>query len=111
MHKFFMKTWARFVKGLYDNHFIRFGFMMNDGIWIHMIGGGILAKVFNVYFLPSTSILIILGIAILWEFIEAYIETPNKNAIINIYGSIERYVYDSIGDILGAVIIAMLVVL
>lgn len=106
-----MKTWASFVKVLYHNRFIEFGFMMNDGIWMHMIGGGILAKVFNVYFLPLTSILLVLGVAILWEFIEAYIETPNKSQIIKIYGSIERYVYDSMGDILGAVIISILIVL
>lgn len=82
--------------------------MMNDGIWIHMIGGGVLGKIIHRYLPAKYTILVVLAIAITWEFIELYLETPNKAAILTIYGSVERYIYDSIGDILGAVIIAAL---
>lgn len=108
MHAFLMNAWATFVRAIHSINFFKYGFMMNDGIWIHMIGGGILAKVIRHYLSAKYAILAILAIAITWEFIEFYLETPNKGALLAIYGSVERYIYDSIGDILGAVIIAAL---
>jgi VanZ family protein len=49
-------------------------------------------------------------IAVLWECIEAYLETPNKTEILHVYKSREQYIYDSIADVIGAVIITVLVV-
>ncbi|MEI8223830.1 MAG: hypothetical protein WCG20_01765 [bacterium] len=108
MHTFFMNLWSTFVRTMHSIHFFKYGFMMNDSIWIHMIGGGILGKIIHRYLPAKYTILIVLGIAITWEFIEIYLETPNKAALLAVYGSVERYIYDSIGDIIGAVIIAAL---
>lgn len=105
-----MNTWAGFVKTTHENKFIRFAFLMNEGIWIHMIGGGILAKIIHYYLTSLETILVMFGVAVLWEIIEIYIETPTKDATLAIYGSMERYYYDTVGDILGVVIITALIV-
>ena len=105
MQSFLTKIWASFTLFIHNTPFINYGFCQNDGIWMHLIGGAILSKIIRTRFSYLKTILIILAIAIIWEIIEIYIETPNLGAMLAIYGSTTRYIYDTIGDILGAVII------
>jgi hypothetical protein len=108
MQQFLMANWAKFTNFIHSTPFINYGFCMNDGIWIHIIGGAILSKIIRIKFSYLATIFIILGIAITWEIIEIYIETPNMAAMLAIYGSQTRYIYDTIGDILGAVVITII---
>ena len=85
---------------------IRYGFIENEMLWAHMIGGAILGKVFILFFPPFVSLAIIFGIAVLWEIIEAWIETPNEKEMAAVYGSVQRYWYDTFGDIFGVIIMA-----
>ncbi len=105
-----MKLYSAFPRMLHKSKFIRYGFLMNEGIWAHMIGAGIIANIIQRYISASITVLIVFCIAVLWECIEAYLETPNKTEILHVYKSKEQYIYDSIADIIGAVIIAVLVV-
>lgn len=110
MQKTLSRLWRNLTEGARSTKFFNYSFLMNEGIWIHMIGGGILARIFHIFFSAEVSVLLVLAIAVLWEFIEYCLETPNKVAMLEIYESVEHYRYDTFGDIFGAVIIALLVV-
>ncbi|MDB4983968.1 MAG: hypothetical protein JWM20_147 [Patescibacteria group bacterium] len=103
-----MHAWASFVGLMHSSSFITYAFGMNEGIWMHIIGGAILAKIIRTRFSYWQTVLIVLGIAILWEGIEIFIETPNWAAVLAIYGTKMRYFYDTAGDIIGATVIAMI---
>lgn len=86
--------------------FLNLGLNKNTWIWFHMLGGalwGLYSKIVHVPMLYS--VLILLGIVILWEMYE-YL----KDDVEKIYGSCERFLYDSAGDIIGALIMTILVI-
>ena len=94
--------------------FIKYGFCNNYWIWFHMGGGGVLAliamRLLRWRDCRSTSgtirreaLLAVTVIAIGWEVIEAL-------GGIDAYPSTIRWVYDSLGDIIGTVGIALMVV-
>lgn len=96
--------------GLNRIPFFKYGFIENEMLWAHMLGGAVLGKIINSFLSPLETILIIAGVALVWEMIEYVFETPNKKRIIEVYGSTERYLYDTAGDIMGALLLAALVV-
>jgi hypothetical protein len=49
-------------------------------------------------------------ITILWEVVE-YFADGGAEGMIDIYGSLERWAYDSAGDIIGANLMSLAVVL
>jgi hypothetical protein len=108
MQQFFMTTWARFVEIMHNIPLINYGFGQNEGIWMHIIGAAILAKIFRTRFSYIATIFIILLIAVVWELFEIYIETPNMTAILSIYNTMPHYLYDTAGDIIGAVVITII---
>ncbi len=110
MHTFFTTLWTRFTSSLRSIPFVEQGLMKNEGLWMHLLGGGLLAKLFIQALSSVETTFIILILAIVWEIFEAYLETPNEQAMINVYGSVRRYWYDTVGDIIGTVAIAALVV-
>lgn len=88
------------------------GFCGNYWGWFHAIVGGIIAKVADIWLTDRLSIFIVIVIAIIWERIEFKIEYGGDWEIVKKkYGSIERYWYDTFGDIILAVLFAIVVVL
>jgi hypothetical protein len=108
MQLFFTHLWSQFVDFIHKVPFINYGFGQNEGIWIHIIGAAILSKIIRIKYSYLTTTLLIFLIALVWEIIEFYIETPNISSMVAIYGTIARYTYDTCGDILGALIIAII---
>lgn len=108
MQLFFMTAWAKFVEFMHGVPLINYGFGQNEGIWIHVIGSAILAKIIRIRFSYIATIVIVFFIAVLWEVIEIYIETPTMTAMLSIYGTYARYLYDTAGDIIGAFVIAII---
>jgi len=88
------------------------GFCNNRWAWFHCLAGGTVAKVANIWLPDLISILIVLLIAIIWEVIEFLVECRGSLDVVKAtYGSMERWVYDSIGDIILAVACAVLVLI
>jgi hypothetical protein len=80
--------------------------MRNTWLWFHILGGGIAAKVFNLFMTEQLSVLAVLAGAIIWEIYEYLSDDVEK-----IYGSKKRFYLDAIQDIAGAVIMAIIVIL
>ena len=85
-------------EGVYNNHFL----------WFHVMGGAILTvalvKIFDLK--PLTAFVLVSALAISWEVFE-YL----NNDVVVIYGSQQRWAYDSTADILGAVIPSLTITL
>ena len=86
------------------------GFMGNVWAWFHIMGGGICAKFLSFYIDKWNALLFVFLITILWEVFE-FVKDGGKQGMIDIYGSLERWAYDSAGDILGANLMALIVIL
>ena len=83
-----------------------FAFNGNTWLWFHMVAGGISAKIAKaIGFEDYLTILGVLVAALLWEKIEHFIENQ-----LLVYKSTKRWFFDTLGDIVGAVAIAGLVV-
>ena len=89
--------------------FWEWGLMGNVWAWFHIFFGGLGAKLFSFYFDVGYTLLIVFVITILWEVFE-FIKGGGKQGMINIYGSLERWAYDSAGDIIGANLMSVIVV-
>ena len=88
------------------------GFCSNYWGWFHTIAGGLIGKIVNIWLADLWSILVVFAGAFIWEFIEFFIECGGSwKEVIKIYGSKERWLYDSLGDIILAVLCSILVVL
>lgn len=86
------------------------GFCRNQWVWFHILFGALLFNglvALNVVWWASALITIVL--ACLWEFAEYYIENDGQmGKIIMNYGSKEKWKYDTIGDILGVVLVVLI---
>ena len=80
--------------------------MKNTWLWFHILGGGVLTKIFLIWFTGQVTVLLVLAIAVLWEVFEFIKDDVNK-----IYGSRKRFYLDAIQDIAGAVIMGLVIVL
>jgi len=90
--------------------FLEYGLNGNVFVWFHMLFGGIGAKIADaIGYSCIKTMIIILGLAIGWEVIE-FLWDGGIKGMIKIYGSLERWIYDCLGDIIMAVIIAWLVI-
>lgn len=87
----------------------KWSFNLNQWAWFHIGGGGVLAKAFLLFGCGKWSSLAFVAlIAVLWEVIEYFIETDGKPE--NVYGSRRRWFWDSFGDVVGAILMALIVV-
>jgi hypothetical protein len=84
---------------------LEWGFKGNTWVWFHILAGAVGAKVANVWLNGWWAVLIVLLGAIVWEIYEYNICDIEK-----VYGSRIRWFYDSLGDVLGAVVAALIVV-
>lgn len=107
----FLKAMQTSDAALKSIPFFKYGFMQNEMIWAHMIVSGVLARLLKMVVPGYLAILIILVVAVGWEIVEARIETPTRERVVQVYGSVERYRYDTAGDLVGALLVAALVVL
>mgnify|MGYP006433799215 CR=1 FL=1 len=90
--------------------FLDWGLNGNVWIWFHMLFGGIGARIGEYIGLENIyTIITIFLLAIIWEVIE-FIWDGGKEGMIKIYGSLEHWFYDSLGDVVGAMWIALLVI-
>jgi len=91
---------------------LRWGFCQNYWGWFHGLAGGILAKVGLLVCTSLRSLLYVALMALAWEVVEFFVECKGRwNIIIDIYGSKERWFYDSLGDVLIAIAFALVVIL
>jgi len=97
------------TKFLQKFKFVKLALCSNYWIWIHILGCGVLAKLFAIWNSSMIAFIGVTVIAILWEFIEAFFETPNKKSIKSLYTTVEKYKYDTAGDILAGLACAALV--
>jgi hypothetical protein len=82
----------------------------NKYFWFHSMGGAVGAKLFLLMGLDrSQAFGLVVFIALMWEVLEYFIETAGHPDYI--YGSHERWLYDSLGDIVGAIFMAGVVLL
>jgi len=89
---------------------IEWGFMKNTWAWFHILGGGIGARLALIWLDDYVVLLVIFLITIAWEVFE-FIVDGGEQGMIDIYGSLERWFYDSLGDVVGANFIAFVVVI
>ena len=85
--------------------FFKWGFFGNYWIWFHMLGGALLGFTLRRYMNQKIAVLVTIAVTVLWEIYE-FIDGD----ILEIYGSWERWSLDSLGDIVGALAVAILVI-
>jgi len=82
-------------------------FLCNQWLWFHILISALLTKILLYSETSKIGIfLLIFSMAILWEFIEYFTTDIEK-----VYGSKIRFLYNSIGDIIGALIISSLILM
>lgn len=84
--------------------FFKWAFLQNQWLWFHMLAAAIIARGLSYLLKPGDALILISGFAIFFEFVE-YFSTD----IEKVYGSHTRFFFDAIGDILGALSIAAIV--
>ena len=88
--------------------FLEWGLNGNVWIWFHIFGGEFYGKFARYKLDKITTFLSLFAITIAWELYEFLID-GGVPGMIAIYGSLERWAYDSAGDILGALLACLLV--
>ena len=83
-------------------------FFDNTWLWFHILGGGIIIKACLIWVTsePQLALTFTLVIAVCWEIIEYSVANVKEE-----YGSKKRYFADALGDIIGAMAAAIVVVL
>jgi len=82
-------------------------FNQNTWLWFHILAGAVGGKIGLKLGLSNLTIMgIIFGLAIGWEVIEYLIENQ-----IGVYRSLERWAWDSFGDIFGALTCCLIVII
>lgn len=112
---------ATLAQKLRHSKLIDWGFCKNQWLWFHLFASTILTKLL-LFFQVSTvlfvfkyvpiSIATVINMVVailLWELIEFFVENKGKwSNVEKNYGSVEKWKYDTIGDILGAVFIVLI---
>ncbi|NOY60446.1 MAG: hypothetical protein GXO75_16160 [Calditrichaeota bacterium] len=86
--------------------FFKYAFLQNRWLWFHILAGGALAKISLQYLLARDAVAVVVALAIFWEIMESL-----RPDIEKIYGSYLRFFYDAVGDIVGAVAMALIVII
>ena len=87
---------------------LTFMIFRNVWLWFHVLAGGAGAKMFMGYFSlqPNHAVFAVFMGALLWEIFEY-----NLQNIEAVYGSKGAFLLDAVGDVLGALLMAIIVVL
>lgn len=86
-------------------YFLEFAFLRNRWVWFHILAGAFLAKVMVYFLMPYQVVGIIFTIAYLWEILELWTTDVERK-----YGNKKIFFLDAFGDILGALLAAIIVV-
>lgn len=81
--------------------FFEHAFKRNQWLWFHILAGGIATRIFSLWLNPNLTLGAVLGLALLWEVIEFFAVDIDK-----VYGDRKRFFSDAVGDVIGAVAIA-----
>lgn len=88
--------------------FLKWAFLQNVWLWFHIFAAGLAAKVL-VQFIPARGVLtIVLVAAVLWELGELLYHAVTE---MNPYISFEQFLSDAFGDVMGAFLMALIVVI
>ena len=89
--------------------FYKWGIYGNRWLWFHLYAGCFgywLAG--NIGLSLGQSVITIAALAVGWEIIEYFLECGgNPEKIIEIYGSLERWAYDTAGDIIVPLVLGV----
>ncbi len=89
------------------NSLFKYAVYQNRWLWFHIIAGGFLARLIVHFFHNGQlAVDVVLGLAIVWEIFEYF-----KDDVEKIYGSKKRFFLDALGDIAGAVVMAIIMVI
>lgn len=92
-----------------DWKFFKWGTFGNTWLWFHM-GASALGSRIGIEFFDNLLVTIVMVFLIfLWEVIE-FAAGGGKVGMIKIYGSLERWFYDSLGDVVWAIYMIILVI-
>ena len=86
-------------------YFLRYAFLENRWVWFHILAGALLAKIILMGMPDYKAVFYVFLAALGWEFIEFAITDIERN-----YGNEKRFFLDAVGDVLGAVMAALIVV-
>jgi len=105
-----MSWFTDLAKKIRNSKLIDMGFCRNQWLWFHIFAGALL---FNILVacgvVWTTAMWITFAVAIFWEFVEFFVENGGKwENVKKNYGSIEKWKYDTIGDVLGVVLIVLI---
>jgi len=81
--------------------FIKYGFCLNYWVWFHILAGALAGRLLRRMEDYWKAVSLIAVGAILWEGIELAIDG------ISAYSSWVRWLYDSLGDVVGSVVAAL----
>jgi len=100
-----MDFFSKIEDGVYLNKKIKWMFFQNTWVWFHIIAGDVLQRILLLIgFSYLQTVLGVFIIAVGWEVFEFI---KDRKRLKDIYGSKERWLWDSIGDIVGAVLAAI----
>lgn len=96
-------------------HFLKYAFFRNVWLWFHMLGGAVIARVASIWMNEANSIALVLFVALFWEVVELVLMTLGVTSD-DAYGNGEvtsgkHFFMDACGDVLGAVVMAALVLI
>ncbi|GAB4375307.1 MAG: hypothetical protein Kow0042_20610 [Calditrichia bacterium] len=86
--------------------FLKYSIIQNRWLWVHIVAGGVLAKILLNWFPPLIAILIVVLLAMSWELLEFSISDIQEQ-----YGSKERFWWDAFGDVLGSAVMGAIVLI
>ena len=91
---------------LRNSKLIDMGFCRNKWLWFHLFSALILFKALVACGIAvMTAAIIVSIVAILWEVVEFYVENGGKwDNVVKNYGSVEKWKWDTIGDVLGVIL-------
>lgn len=107
------------MNSIYKNKFVMYSFCENQWLWFHIFACALGTKLFLLYFTKLITFSLVFAITIIWEVIEFKLEIYTSNNVCNKhinwlrtpYRSKQRWVYDTIGDVVGALIICLIVII
>ena len=85
---------------------LKHGFLHNQWLWFHILGAGVLFRVASIWLTNQQAFIAVAGIAVSWEIYEYF-----SSDIEKIYGNKKRFYLDAFGDIAGAILIMLIMVL
>jgi hypothetical protein len=98
------------AKKLRESKLINWGFCLNTWVWFHILAGALLFNTLRAFDVSVwLAVIITSGIAVVWELIEFFLENDGKwENVRENYGSVEKWKWDTIGDILGVILIVLI---